>query len=95
MPDNKYKFQEGTSMASPVVAGTAALIMAYYPNLTTKQVRQIILDSTAQYPNQQVRVPSEGNPQEAKKAPFPTLSVSDGVVNVYKALQAAEEMSQK
>lgn len=95
MPDNKYKFQEGTSMASPVVAGTAALIMSYYPELTTKQIRQIILENTTKYPDQQVSVPSEGNPQEAKKAEFAELSVSDGVVNVYKALQAAEQMSKK
>mgnify|MGYP000244712493 CR=1 FL=1 len=95
MPENKYKFQEGTSMASPVVAGTAALIMAYYPELTANQVRRIILENTTQYPNQQVIVPSEGNPQEATQVPFPELSVSDGVVNVYKTLQAAEQMSKK
>ncbi|GAA5520110.1 S8 family peptidase [Aliifodinibius salicampi] len=94
MPDNKYEFQSGTSMASPVVAGTAALIMAYYPELTAKQVRQIILENSIQYPNQLVTVPSEGNPEESEQTIFPELSVSDGLVNVYKALRAAEEMSQ-
>lgn len=94
MPDNKYKFQEGTSMASPVVAGSAALIMAYYPELTAIQVRQLLMENTAKYPDQEVIVPHEGNPNQSKKALFPTLSVSDGVVNVYKALQAAEKMSQ-
>jgi len=95
MPDNKYKFQEGTSMASPVVTGTAALIMAYYPELTAKQVRQLLMENTAQYPDQQVIVPHEGNPNESKKVLFPELSVSDGVVNAEKALQAAEKMNHK
>ncbi len=95
MPDNKYKFQEGTSMASPVVTGAAALIMAYYPELTAKQVRQLLMENTAQYPDQQVIVPHEGNPNESKKVLFPELSVSDGVVNAEKALQAAEKMNHK
>ena len=94
MPDNKYKFQEGTSMASPVVAGTAALIMAYYPQLSASQIRRLLLDHSAKYPNQKVIVPHEGNPNESETVLFPELSVSDGVVNVQKALQAAEQISQ-
>jgi subtilisin family serine protease len=94
MPDNKYKFQEGTSMASPVVAGTAALIMAYYPELSPQQVRQLILDHSVKYPNQEVIQPHEGNPNESERVFFPELSVSDGVVNVYEALKAAEKLTQ-
>jgi len=93
MPDNKYKFQDGTSMASPVVAGMAALVMAYYPELTPKQILQLILKHTIQYPNQQVLLPHEGNPQEAEQITFPELSASDGLVNLYKVVQAAEKMS--
>jgi len=94
MPDNKYKFQEGTSMASPVVAGTAALIMAYYPQLSAVQIRQLLLEHSVKYPNQKVIVPHEGNPNESETVLFPELSVSDGVVNAYKVLQAAEQITQ-
>ena len=94
MPDNKYERQDGTSMAAPVVSGTAALIMAYYPDLTPQQVRQIILNSSVKYSNQEVLVPTEGNNQGASERKlFPELSASDGLVNVYNALQAAEELS--
>lgn len=94
MPDNKYERQDGTSMAAPVVSGTAALIMAYYPDLTPQQVRQIILDSSVKYSNQEVLVPNEGNNQGTpERRLFPELSASDGLVNVYNALQAAEELS--
>jgi len=94
MPDNQYKFQDGTSMASPVVAGMAALVMAYYPELSPRQVHQLILEQTTGYPNQQVLRPHDGNPQEAEEVPFAELSASDGLVNLYKVLRAAEKLIQ-
>ncbi len=42
---NKYEAHSGTSMAAPVVAGLAAVIRGYYPRLTAKQVKDIILIS--------------------------------------------------
>jgi len=92
MPDNQYKFQEGTSMAAPVVSGSAALIMAYYPQFTAQQIRELLINNVIRYPNQEVIVPNEGNPTESERKLFPQLSVSDGEINVYKALQAAEKM---
>lgn len=37
-PGNSYGFSDGTSMASPVVAGAAALVYAKYPQLTPAHV---------------------------------------------------------
>ena len=34
LPDNQYGNEQGTSMASPVVAGIAALLRSYFPKLT-------------------------------------------------------------
>ncbi|MFT4511922.1 MAG: serine protease [Planctomycetota bacterium] len=40
-----YKFENGTSMASPHIAGVASLIKAANPNLTASQIRQILINS--------------------------------------------------
>ncbi len=45
VPNNEYKHMPGTSMASPAVAGLAALVMSQYPKLTAAQVKKIILKS--------------------------------------------------
>jgi len=40
-----YGFQQGTSMAAPVVAGVASLVWGYEPSLTYTEVKNIILNS--------------------------------------------------
>ncbi|SMC60656.1 S8 family serine peptidase [Moheibacter sediminis] len=77
VPHDKYKAEDGTSMASPVTAGVAALIWSHYPNLTAVQVKDIIMQSVNK------------DPQLAD------ISVTGGVVDAYKAVQLAEQMSSK
>lgn len=45
IPNNKYEYLQGTSMASPIVAGVAALVWSHYPTLTAQQVKQAIEQS--------------------------------------------------
>ena len=45
VPPNRYEIKSGTSMASPLVAGLAALIWSKNPTLSSSQVRQILEDN--------------------------------------------------
>lgn len=92
IPNDNYQRNQGTSMAAPVVSGTAALLMAYYPDLTAAQVREIIMKSVKTYPNLEVTVPHKAN-VEGEMGSFSSLSVSNGVINVYKAFRMAEKMN--
>ena len=53
-PGGGIQTASGTSFASPVVAGVAALVMAYFPDLSAEEVRQILLDSAVRYPGDEV-----------------------------------------
>lgn len=87
IPANKYEFESGTSMATPVVAGVAALLLEYYPNLDAKQLKDIILQSVTSLKGKMVYKPGT-----KEKVDFATLCTSGGVVNAYKALQLAAIM---
>lgn len=86
-PNNEYEFQMGTSMASPAVAGVAAMLRSYYPQLTASQVKQIIMDSGVSS-NQMVILGGE----EDNKRPFSDISKSGKMVNMYNAFIMAEEI---
>ncbi|MEO8234718.1 MAG: S8 family peptidase [Flavobacterium sp.] len=88
IPENKYDYDSGTSLAAPMVSGTAALIWLYYPNLSVQQVKQIILESGTDY-DLEVLLPG-GN---GKKVPFRQLSKSGKVLNVYSAMKIAKKTS--
>lgn len=87
-PDNGYQALNGTSMASPVVAGVAALVWSYYPELSVKELRQVLVESTIKVEGY-VNVPGS---QGQKQVEFKDLSNTGGVVNAYRALQAAEKI---
>ena len=44
--NNGYKVRSGTSMATPIAAGIAALIWSYFPDKTNSEVIEILLKST-------------------------------------------------
>lgn len=87
-PNNAYQFLQGTSMASPNVAGVAALVRSYYPKLTAKQVKHILMDSGTTI---STNVAFAGNPSDTR--PFTSLSTSGKMVNAYNALVMAEKIS--
>jgi len=85
--NNTYKFKSGTSMATPLVSGIAALIWLQYPKLKAHEVKEIILESGVSY-DIDVELPSYD--EEKKLVPFKSLSKSGKIVNAYNALLLAK-----
>jgi len=85
VPDQKYRYLQGTSMASPVAAGAAALIWAYFPHMTSQQVKEVLFE-TVNKSDAIVKVGSEGDERK-----FSDLSVTGGVIDVNKAVRLAYE----
>lgn len=85
-PNNTYRYLQGTSMASPNVAGVAALIRSYYPKLSAAQVKQIIMASGTPLKNDVLAG------EDQHKANFSEISKSGRIVNAYNALLMASKM---
>ncbi len=83
---NTYQMLQGTSMASPVVAGLAAFILEYFPHLTPQQLKSVIEKSTIN-PGEKVKDPGTGEEVEMSD-----LSVSGGIINAYDAIKLAHTM---
>ncbi|MFD2721549.1 S8 family serine peptidase [Hymenobacter monticola] len=86
-PGNTYATLSGTSMAAPVVAGVAAVLKSYFPQLSALQLKQIIEQSATPYHTQVLK------PGAKDMVDFATLSKSGGIVNLYEAVKLADKMT--
>ncbi|MEG1590441.1 S8 family serine peptidase [Chryseobacterium sp.] len=73
VPTNEYSYQQGTSMASPVAAGAAAVLLAYMPNLKPAQIIEALVKTS--------NLSSENE--------FGEKSQAGGVIDVKKAAEYA------
>ncbi|TDT46289.1 subtilase family protein [Maribacter spongiicola] len=87
-PNNEYEYSPGTSMASPGVAGIAALVISQYPNLTAAQVKKIILQSGLPIKTKVVLGSNGG-----KSGSLNEVSTSGKIANAYNALVLASKVA--
>ena len=81
--DNEYRVLQGTSMAAPMVTGVAAVLRSYFPTLTAKQIKEVMLESSSTY-DLQVRKPGSN-----EMVAFSELSKSGGILNLESAILLA------
>lgn len=81
IPGNQYSFASGTSMATPVVVGVAALTLSYDDTLNATELKDIIVNTTNRYPELYVYKSRIG------KVLFSDLSISGGIPNAYEAVK--------
>ncbi len=84
-----YQFSEGTSYASPIVAGTAALLKSYFPHLSASELKTIILESGTKL-SLMVKKPGDDS---APLVPFDSLSKTGSIINIYQAFQKVMKVS--
>ena len=83
---NTYGKLSGTSMACPVVAGTAALLLEYFPTLTAQQLKYAIEKSSTVL-EEEVNIPGTIN-----KVKLGELSRTGGLLNAYAAVKLASTL---
>ncbi|WP_116127908.1 S8 family peptidase [Lewinella sp. IMCC34183] len=90
IPDDQYAKFDGTSMAAPMVAGIAALLRSYFPDLKAKQVKEIIEQSAVPVDLEVVKPGTDG-----EKVKFGELSATGGLANAFTAVKLAEQTKGK
>lgn len=91
---NVYGKLSGTSMAAPVVAGLAALLLEYFPDLSAVQLKYII-EKSATPITDKVILPGTQGENEPTMVNLSEISKTGGEINAYNAVKMAMSMKGK
>lgn len=83
VPGNAYKNLQGTGTSAPLVAGLAAFLLSYYPELSAVQLKQVIEKSVLK---PAILVKKPGTEQLISLS---SLCSSGGIINAYEAVKLA------
>jgi subtilisin family serine protease len=89
VPQGKYDYYSGTSMAAPNAAGVAAALRSFFPKLKAHQVKKVLMNSGMPL------YPTVENPDSGELVNPRTLSRSGKMINLYNALIYASNKSYK
>lgn len=93
-PEGKYQDASGTSMATPVAAGVAAVLKSYYPKLTPEQIKTILIKSSLKtYKGKKVIKPGTKKGAKDRYVKFEELGKNAGIINLYEAIKMADKMN--
>ncbi|MEP6749217.1 MAG: S8 family peptidase [Bacteroidota bacterium] len=84
---NTYGNSQGTSFSSPIVVGTAAFLLEYFPTLTAQQLKYCI-EKSAVAPSVKVKKPGTDQMVEMSE-----LCKTGGLVNAYEAAKVAASLT--
>lgn len=87
---HEYGYLKGTSFSAPIVAGIAALIRSYYPNLSAKQVKYAIEKSAVTLTDTTLNIIKPGTKE---KVCMNDLCRTGGFANAYTALELASTLN--
>jgi len=90
VPNNLYESLQGTSMAAPMVAGAAAFLKSYFPEIPMVEIGKILVNNGVSYANVM-----EINPSTETEEPFNSVCKSGNVVNLVEAVKACQKYVSK
>lgn len=86
LPNRNFGFLNGTSMSAPIMSHIAALVRAYFPKLSAKEVKAILMQSCWKPKDENTLFPI---PQKEQSKKLTEISNEGGIINAALSIQNA------
>lgn len=98
VPQSDYQELQGTSMACPMVSGAAAFLKSYFPEMSMKEIKDVLLESATSYRGELQIKPggmSRDEELESDMADFGNMSTTGAIINLKEAVKMCLEKEGK